>query len=380
MRPSPRADSAEPSTDVMKRDWDEYLGEESSDEKDNSEEDQDYAPGRAVKKPKRRQVDRRRAKPAPKKRGRASKNPRSSTQAAPSSPAADAPSTAAATSVPNAPDKTNLKLAIPIEARLPERNIGAVEVLTFFPHHIRWPELGVRLFRNGWKSMALAKGVLHARNELSRNDLHSLTKHDNNFKQLKRSVGKAFFDDDDFTWKSPAYTHRLTAVTSYDATNYAPRQQPAPRPFTAKLVKIAKGVKNWPKGEDRGIVTQAIEFAVRHRRSDLTTADIPKLARTYGFQDPQDSLGNQWDQHALQRNEARIEITGNCPGAPKVAYAFQDEDEDTDDADDGDEGDLGEYGSENEVDSDADLGEEAFEDEESSEDGFVEDEVEEDEY
>lgn len=272
---------------------------DSSVEPDNTDADEDFDPRPAAK---RRKTGGRRSKATPQKKSRASKTPRTSTKAA---KATGSKSTIHLT----ASGTAELSSAISANARLPPCKLGAVEIVTFFPLHTRWPELGLRLYRNGWKSLSIAKATLHAREKLNyRDDRAVENRRSTNAHQVLRN-GKYWFEDEDFT---PSGSEDMTLVTTYDASAYAPRDNvPASSMFTAKLVDIARGVQNFPKGEDCGVVTQAIDYAVRNRRDDLTTADIPRLAAQHGFQDPLDSFTTQWDQHGQDRIEARIELTGN---------------------------------------------------------------------
>ena len=64
----------------------------------------------------------------------------------------------------------DLVFAVSTKARLPAFPIGAIELLTFFPHHTQWPEAGLRLYRNGWVSPDIAKMQLHARGTLSKSN------------------------------------------------------------------------------------------------------------------------------------------------------------------------------------------------------------------
>lgn len=302
----------------------------SSTGKDDTDADQDYAPPNK----KRKQGTRHRvklapkavAKTVPKKKQPALKKPRVPAKAA---PAATTSAVAVAAASDNATPGKNAELASAISprARLPPCNLGAVEFLTFFPLHIQWPELGLRLYRNGWSSLSIAKATLHARNKLSPKE----TKSDKSAVEKRRAAnrhqvisnGKYFFNDADFT--PTKYHNDMTPVTSYNASTYAPREtSKAVHLFSAKLVDIAKGVKEYPKNGDRGIVTKAIAYAVRKGRDDLTTADIPWLAVRFRWQQPEDAFGPDWDQNALKRIEARIEVSGNYR-KERFEEAYEDE-------------------------------------------------------
>jgi hypothetical protein len=195
--------------------------------------------------------------------------------------------------------------AITIKARLPPCQIGAVELLTFFPHHSQWPEVGLRIYRNGWKHPDVARIHLHARGTLTKEAY--IKRYDALKHQILRN-GRIFFDDDGF--KPTTHKHLLTAVTTYDASNYAPRDDIVHLLVDATLVDIAEGVVNWPAGEDRGVVTQAIEHAYINDLRQYTAADIPQLAQQMGFVAPNEASTQQWDQSAKRRVD---QIAGLAP-------------------------------------------------------------------
>ena len=168
--------------------------------------------------------------------------------------------------------------------------------MTFFPLHDQWPEAGLRVFRNGWKNADVAKIQLFARNTWTEG---AYVKKCNALKHSVIRNGEIFFGVPHFAPTKQA--HLMTPVTSYDATGYRPRDKISPRLMDAKLVDIAEGVVNWPTGEDRGIVTQAIEFAHHNRLGQYTTADIPQLAQQMSFSAPSEASQPDWDQRALQR-------------------------------------------------------------------------------
>lgn len=48
--------------------------------------------------------------------------------------------------------------------------MGAVEILTFFPHMMQWPDALFRLLRSGWTSSDIATAQLYARGGLEKDD------------------------------------------------------------------------------------------------------------------------------------------------------------------------------------------------------------------
>ena len=193
-----------------------------------------------------------------------------------------------------------LASAISVKARLPPCNIGAIELLTFFPHHVHWPEAGLRLYRNGWSTSEIARIQLHARGKLTKARYH---KQADLLKHLVLKSGRIFFNKEDFTPTDDAQDDAplMTPVASYDATNYVPKINIANELNDESLLVIAQGVVNWPTGQDRGIVSQAIEHAVQGGLRQFTTADIPQLTQQLGFVQSNEVAGGQWDQNARQR-------------------------------------------------------------------------------
>lgn len=198
-----------------------------------------------------------------------------------------------------------LATAIPAKARLPSCDIGIVELLCFFPNHTKWPEAGIRAYRNEWKHGEVARIQLHARGKLTRDA------YEKRIDCLKHQIlchGKHYFGDP--TFKPTTHGHLMTPVVSYDASNYAPRNNQGL--FDASLMDIAEGVVNWPVGQDRGIVSQAIEYAHNNGLDHYTTADIPRIAQQMGFVAPAEASGDDWDRNAKGQV---AQIAGHVPAA-----------------------------------------------------------------
>lgn len=194
---------------------------------------------------------------------------------------------------------------IQVTAGLPACQIGAVELLAFFPFHTEWPKVLLRLLGNGWTSNTLAQASLHARDTLS---VATCTRRDGAIRQQVSVNANAEFNLTDFTRGN--YPNLIQPVGTYDATAYTPRAWRANRIVTAKLVDIDQGVVNWPAPEDAGIVTQVIQLAVDGAFTELTTSDIPQIAQFFGFQMPADAATPQWDQRGLRRVLAAITAAG----------------------------------------------------------------------
>ena len=196
----------------------------------------------------------------------------------------------------------DLASAVAVGTRLPSCQIGAVELLTFFPNHTQWPEAGLRLYRNGFKHKEIAKVQLQARGKL---DKASQQKREQALRHQISTNGKIFFNDPNFTLKNSA--NLMTPVRVYDASNYVPRPRVTRSAMTtARLVNVARGITIWPAGEDRGIVTQVIEYAHQHNDLQYTIADIPQLAQQLGFVAPHEASTAQWDQNANTRAQGVV--------------------------------------------------------------------------
>ena len=152
--------------------------------------------------------------------------------------------------------RSDLAGSISVRAPLPACDIGAVEFLTFFPNHTQWPEAGLRLLRNKWSSLDIAKAQLHARGKLNK---QSCERRADGIKHQVLNIGREFFNDSSF--KLSTHSHLMQPVISYDASGYRPRASVASLLPAASLIDISEGIVNWPVGQDRGTVTQAIEYA-----------------------------------------------------------------------------------------------------------------------
>ncbi|KAK4541804.1 hypothetical protein LTR36_007336 [Oleoguttula mirabilis] len=197
-----------------------------------------------------------------------------------------------------------LDSAISVTARLPQCEIGAVELLVFFPHQTQWPKAILRLLGNDWTIEDIAKAQLHGRGARSSEGCHRRRA---TLRQQKLAGGRIQSGIADWTEKKYG---GVIAITNYDAAGYTPRPQDAASLYNAKLVHVAGGVVNWPVGQDRGVVTQAIEYAVRNNRTDVTTVDIPRLAQVQGFAMPTEAAGTQWDQLGRVRMLNAIKAAG----------------------------------------------------------------------
>ena len=116
--------------------------------------------------------------------------------------------------------------AISVEAKLPQCQVSAVELLTFFPNHTQWPKVMMRLIGTGWTTSEVAKATLYCRNAGSVDDAR---RRGDALRWQVKSGGKLEFGVTDF--KIEGYMDRITdparvgAVGTYDASVYTTRAQ-----------------------------------------------------------------------------------------------------------------------------------------------------------
>ena len=198
------------------------------------------------------------------------------------------------------------QLAAPVQTPLPHCEMGARELLTLFPHHTQWPEAGLRLLRNTWTNRDIALAQLHGCGQVS---VANCDKREATLRKQSGKNGDAFFQLVPGTFDRKTFANLMTPVAVYDATPYQPRRDiNISNPST--LVEIARGVLNWPSGQDAGAVTQAIQWAVANNQVNLTTADIPQMVAQLGFVKPNDANTIDWDQRARTRLRADIQAAG----------------------------------------------------------------------
>ncbi|KAF2169737.1 hypothetical protein M409DRAFT_52244 [Zasmidium cellare ATCC 36951] len=197
---------------------------------------------------------------------------------------------------------------------IPEVALSAVEILTYFPLHLAWPAITVRLLQAGFRGPDMAKAQLHARGRLTRAE----------FERRKAALrhgiltaGKSFFADTNFTQTGYANDPRLQAIvqaayphgdciahyngaeitTTIDERNLAPNLQ-----------QVANGVINHPTGNDAGVLTQVIQWAAAAGQlANYTTDDVPMLAEQLAgtwVNEPAAVHGPNWDTTGLATVQA----------------------------------------------------------------------------
>lgn len=196
--------------------------------------------------------------------------------------------------------------AVEVDCQLPANLvIGAYELCAFLPNHTQWPAAGLRLHRNGCTSNDVIKMQLHARNRVSKANVRF--RHQMMRAQV-RDNGREFFNIPKFN----ITTHKnlLTATSNYTTNNWQPRAKMTKTLLGKPLVNLAVGVTNMPTGQDRGLLSQCVEYAVQTGQAHLTTMDIPHIVQQQGFNLPGEAYGALWDQNANSRCQAAIVQAG----------------------------------------------------------------------
>jgi len=76
------------------------------------------------------------------------------------------------------------------------------------------------------------------------------------------------------------------------------------------LFDIGRDIVNFPTQEDRGLLAQAVQWAVRTGDMTATTDDIQGLAQHHGWMYPADAGTDQWDQRGRTRMMVILRAAG----------------------------------------------------------------------
>ncbi|SMQ52852.1 unnamed protein product [Zymoseptoria tritici ST99CH_3D7] len=168
----------------------------------------------------------------------------------------------------------------------PQIPMSAMELCTYFPLQLRYPELKFRLIRNGWNNGQIAKAELIARGAYNQ---PTFTRRANALRQAVGTAGQEKFNDPQFsvhTYRndpalqpftdqgSPAANRALYDISRANPPVLPPASIHAPLP-AATLEQVAYGVLVHPTGEDAGIFTKAMLWALYYGvAGQYTTDDI----------------------------------------------------------------------------------------------------------
>ncbi|KXT10345.1 hypothetical protein AC579_4958 [Pseudocercospora musae] len=210
-----------------------------------------------------------------------------------------------------------LDTAIPAQKDVPRMVLGMVELLTFFPNHNQWFQFMKRALRNKWSTEEMARMQLHARGQLTQD----------NFKTREAAMrhqvgvgGKAFYHNGAWTrtnWFASSHPDSIEFVSSppdsgnnldlYDISQDTPAWGPNSGNLSTALptlYEVVDGVVNWPQGQDRGQLTQALGWAVQQGEQYLRSHDIsniPNIIATQQFRHPTNAGTLAWDARARTR-------------------------------------------------------------------------------
>ncbi|KAI5357962.1 hypothetical protein Slin14017_G113230 [Septoria linicola] len=186
--------------------------------------------------------------------------------------------------------------------------VSMIELCTYYPHATQRPDLIRRGVRSGWHSTTFAKAQLEAR-AAGTYTLLDLEKRDDTVRQ------------------QVAETFRQLGTTA-TAWSESPAGKPYDKPFPGTgryedlwhvdglghgktgssgaptLGELVKGVKKFPKGEDRGVLTMVLEWAMEQGEEvlrEMTTEDVKGIVEEKGFKSPKGAKGPNWDREALTR-------------------------------------------------------------------------------
>ncbi|EME40091.1 hypothetical protein DOTSEDRAFT_28011 [Dothistroma septosporum NZE10] len=211
---------------------------------------------------------------------------------------------------------------------LPNCPIGIIELLVYFPHHTKYAENMMRLYRAGWRSAVMGQVQLHARDSL---DKKELDKRNSSFRHQILTAGKKTFNDQAFGPSKPTYRNRRelqpaclldyclvissTYNPCYEGVTLSDGTLGDANPFfvntsahsmshmPATLDDLANGVVNHPTGEDAGILTQVIQWALTNgQAANYNTDDVQTIADQQGFVSPAEGRTFHWDVKALLRS------------------------------------------------------------------------------
>lgn len=203
----------------------------------------------------------------------------------------------------------------PVGVQIPQGiQIGAIEILTFFPRWLHHPDVILRLFKAGWRRNDIAKVQLHAVNQLT---YHMMDKVGSRTQKQLGVAGKLKLGmEQTDRWNNKLHLPLIDDYNSLALDGLKTRHDfdhtmPAIVFDDFKLADIAAPIMgqggNWPRGAgnpDRLQMTQILEFAFVNPHLNLSMADVIQIVQQRNIVDP-GFLGADHDTQALQRfNEA----------------------------------------------------------------------------
>jgi hypothetical protein len=150
-------------------------------------------------------------------------------------------------------------------------DLSAEEILTFFPHHLKWHDAIFRLVQNGWSPHDMAKYINYTRGLVSPND-----KRGNTVLKWLQSANGAILGK-----PKQAFSDRgRWPVVGFSAGNWVPY---AHRNITSLidyfLVDLAMDVVHLPGGDGARLLTRAMVFAMKHGHYDVKLSQVRQYIR-----------------------------------------------------------------------------------------------------
>jgi hypothetical protein len=141
--------------------------------------------------------------------------------------------------------------------------ITAVELATFFPKHTAWRSIMHRFVRNGWESGSITKFVMYSRGIQNPDAMTASALSHAKAKALEWATEKGMPTGimTDFT-AGNIVPDRDTRGINKDLIDY-------------RIADLAQGVKVMPSGEDRQLLTAAVELAIQ-TKSDVLLSQFPQ--------------------------------------------------------------------------------------------------------
>ncbi|KAF2101432.1 hypothetical protein NA57DRAFT_53399 [Rhizodiscina lignyota] len=173
-------------------------------------------------------------------------------------------------------------------------DITLEEFLTFFPAHYRWKLSLIRVIYNGWTQADIAAYLNYARN------------FQGNMAVRENSIRKVIVEAEK-THKGGVFTNSNRPmnqpVHDMKPTGWEPAERYKSDLKDTLLVSLAAGVVNWPATEGRGVLTQAIEYALSNPDRKLRLSDVDGFAAIPGIAGVQQPTGpaTNHDKEALER-------------------------------------------------------------------------------
>ncbi|KAF2861079.1 hypothetical protein K470DRAFT_263916 [Piedraia hortae CBS 480.64] len=207
---------------------------------------------------------------------------------------------------------TDLRDATPIKAALPAMELGLREIACYLPTHMEMiPELNLRFRAHGIGDKFMARIALYHRGRLTHESVERV------YNKMRRQHRKNYetYHGPDSGFMVPAIKNALMrpenyhgGLTRYHVGHILARHKDYNNLGTYPLAAMARGVTIAPSGEDRGILTQVIEYATLHEPM-ATVKDIGRIVKEQKFTMPLESQDRtvDWDDLAAQRAKNDLE-------------------------------------------------------------------------